>query len=153
MSERYIGFHETMSGHYAGQFMGRNRFEFTVDASAKLKEFVNPDSDRFMLTDLEGVVNMDGVCNNAEMQGGTLLLDLFNNQQLVYDFKFDTDRGIFLYHGVKNLSIRAPLESMTTLYGAILNQDEPESYLSECRFDLKDLPQFLWSFYTGLKRK
>ncbi|MBU2590240.1 MAG: hypothetical protein KKA65_05125 [Nanoarchaeota archaeon] len=132
------------------------KFEFTVDAEAPLHKFVNPKSKDFMLTKLEGVVTMEDVCENLPIRNGELLLDFFDHQQLIYYFDFEAEGRMYTYGGQKDLDLKHPLNSMTTLSGEIyerLDEKAMSVYMSECKFDLKDLPQFLFSFLQGLKVK
>jgi len=186
MKTLHIGFHETMSGYYwdplSPKLAGRCRcaensccskkaipvnldelssietkkFEFTVDATAPIPKFVNSKSEDFMLTKLEGVVTMEDICEDLEIRNGELLLDFFGNQELVYSFDFEAEGSTFYYQGQKELSLKHPLYSMTTLGGEIYEKENGRlitPYLSECKFDLKDLPRFLFSFLQSLKVK
>lgn len=149
-----IGFHETMYGEYWSldpKAKSRSgKFDFTVDASARLGEFVNPAGHRFLRTHLEGIVTMEGLCDNAIVMDGTL--GMFNGTELSYGLKFMTDRGLMHYRGKKFLSLRRPLKAMTTLYGKIEEDLRPE-YKSHTLslFRLTDLPAFMLSFVEGAK--
>lgn len=162
-----LGFHETMSGYcleltdpsIMNPYSKREPlFEFTITASAPAHKLFNRKDDDFMLTHIEGIVTMDGICKDAEVMDGTLHLDIFGNQKLAYDFRFkpddNDDKRIFEYHGIKDLSLRHPLESMTTLYGEIIAGKEgtpTNVYTTVCRFDLKTLPEFMYSFLQNIK--
>jgi len=152
----HIGFHETMSGTYERLTSNpiERRFEFTVTASAPLRQFINPNNEQFLVTSLEGVVSMDGFCQDAPIQNGTLS---FGSPDLSIDYYFEFEaRGSYLvYEGSKSPNLKKPIESMTTMQGLIREHTGWKINLfgSITYFDLKDLPSFLLSFLQGLKLK
>ncbi len=158
MKDVYIGFHETMSGFYR-DLMGegkKRKFEFTVTATAPFRKLANPMGKDFMLTALEGIVTMEGICEDAAIRDGKLLLDFLDKRQLVYSFNFQGDGAECSYSGKKRISLQNPLESMTTLFGSIecaRNGIMQDMCSSVCYFSLKDLPTFMLSFMQMIKVK
>lgn len=162
-----IGFHEAMYGKYWGLLARKGgylmvddldkpkTFDFTVDASANLGQFVNPAGSKFLLTHLEGVITMEGLCHESAVMDGSLTL--FKNSELLYDFKFVADGEAMQYTGKKLLNFRHPLDSMTTLYGSIRRLStvgsDDDIKASVSFFRLADLPEFMMSFVQGTKFK
>ncbi len=161
-----IGFHETMYGKYwdllakKGSYIIGNddkpkQFDFTVDASANIGQFVNPAGSKFLLTHLEGVVTMESLCNESAVMDGSLTL--FKNSELLYDFKFLAGNEAMHYTGKKVLNFRHPLDSMTILYGSISRlatiNCEDDVKASVSFFRMADLPKFMLSFVQGAKLK
>ncbi|MFH0798038.1 MAG: hypothetical protein V1906_01360 [Candidatus Woesearchaeota archaeon] len=161
-----IGFHETMYGKYwdllaqRGGYQIENhdkpkQFDFTVDASANLGQFVNPAGSKFLLTHLEGVVTMESLCNESAVMEGSLTL--FKNSELLYDFKFLAGNEAMHYTGKKVLNFKHPLDSMTILYGSIRRpaavRNDDNAMASVSFFRLADLPEFMLSFVQCAKLK
>lgn len=158
MKKLHIGFHETMSGSYYETCTIKKQFVFTVDATASLCNLITPLTGRFMLTDLDGTVTMEGVCKDSPIYNGKLHLDFLGDQVLKYTFSFKNDEKRFDYIGKKILSLRNPIESMTTLHGGIyesrLEDGKAGDILrTKSHFDLDELLPYLLSFAKGLKFK
>ncbi|MBR9683069.1 hypothetical protein GOV03_00840 [Candidatus Woesearchaeota archaeon] len=156
--EPYIGFHETMSGVYTSRLDKdqEKKFAFTVDATAPLRKFVNPLSNSFMVTHLDGVVTMKDVCEGLPIQEGVLRLDFLRTHSLDYQFCFFVDGREYAYRGSKDLDLLQPVHTMTTLNGHIEVYEGKKTVdfcRSVCKFDLGDLSQFLHSFLQGLGMK
>ncbi len=182
MVKPYLGFHETMSGHYLDildanccggkkyaqivqhkmpldleSFMAKmKKFEFTVDASAPAQKLLNPFSDDFMKADLEGTVTMEDVCEDAEIRDAVIEMDFFGKHEIRYHFKFDAQGKLYVYNGKKSLSLLKPWHTMTTLPGEI-NEHEDNRLTgfctSLCKFNARDLPEYLASFIQMTKLK
>lgn len=118
-----VGFHETMYGVAQDAMGGQGKFDFTVTATAPLKEFANPRGEKFMLTSLTGTVSLQGLVEGHPISEGSLELDFFKDHQLKYRFSFEhEEEGValrFRYSGEKNISLVRPVHSMTTLYGKL----------------------------------
>lgn len=118
-----FGFHETMYGVAQNAMGNQSKFDFTVTATAPLRELVDPRGGKFMLTSLTGTVSLQMVVENHPITGGSLELDFFRDQQLKYRFSFEHEAEDvalkFRYKGEKNISLLRPVHSMTTLYGKL----------------------------------
>ncbi|MEA3378081.1 MAG: hypothetical protein U9Q69_00425 [Nanoarchaeota archaeon] len=151
-----IGFHETMYGHYVNWESKLKKFDFSVTATAPL-ERLNPNHSHAMLTDLKGAVTLENLCHDEPMYNGFLLLDFFKQHKLIYEFEFDIgDKGHYFYSGSKDLSIKEPITSMTTLKGVLkrsFNSRHIKDYATISKFKLEDVPRFLYSFLQQMKMK
>ncbi|MEK6817158.1 MAG: hypothetical protein AABY09_06075, partial [Nanoarchaeota archaeon] len=105
----------------------------------------------FMQTHLEGIVTMEGLCEEAQVMDGSLVL--FKDMKLSYGFKFMTERGLMHYRGNKFLSLKHPLKSMTTLYGEITGDIVHQEYKNQALsfFRMSDLPAFMLSFVQSAR--
>ncbi len=157
MKNPQIGFHKTMHGIYKKDLgSAAKQFDFTVNARAPLKRIINPFDSKFMLADLEGKVTMAGICNDAPISNGSLMLDFFRQRALIYTFEFNAGGREFTYCGIKNLHIEKPIKSMTCLYGVIKEPDGDRMknvWPAESYFKLIELPGFLLSLVNGLNFK
>ncbi|MBM4366971.1 MAG: hypothetical protein FJ102_12230 [Deltaproteobacteria bacterium] len=111
-----IHFAETMSGE-----IGSRPIAFTVRASSEGRGYFR----------LLGTLDLDGERWPCE---GSLRL---RPGSIRYRLRFATGRTLA---GQKTLSLLHPLRSMTTLPAEV--DGEP----AELRFDLRDLPAFLWTW-------
>lgn len=158
MGDIYIGFNAAVSGFYRSLMQDgeKKRFEFTVTATAPLKRFINPLGNDFMQANLEGIVTMEGVCKDAEIAGGKLVLDLIGKPHLTYSFNFAGAGTECSYSGKKEISINSPLASMPVLFGSIecsrfgMIQDICGTV---CYLEMEDLPSFLLSFIQNIRVK
>ncbi|MBW2261335.1 MAG: NAD(P)-dependent oxidoreductase [Deltaproteobacteria bacterium] len=118
-------------------------FVFTVTARAtRVERFLRDWEAR-----IEGILYWDGMADGAQVRG-VLHMPLFTRRQLHYDFSFTGDDGReYRFKGRKDVDLRHPVETMTTLPGRVLDADEREVARGEARFDLrKDLLPMVSSF-------
>ncbi len=122
---------------------GGRPFIFTVTARAtRIERFV-----RDAKTSIEGTVFWQDVADGAALKG-TLTMPLLSRRQLSYDFSFMGEDGrLYRFHGCKQVKLRHPIDTMTTLPGTVFDQDGREVAAGVARFDLrKDLLPMVKSF-------
>jgi hypothetical protein len=134
-------FSERMSGTVTHE--GRERsFSFTCNAKAPslwrhLRDHV---------TELDGHVDMEGFATRAPLSG-TMVINPILGRHIKYEFRFTGDDGkAYRFSGQKDVSPLRPVGSMTTLPGAITDENGAEIASGVVRFDLRTLGRFLGSF-------
>ncbi len=134
------GFHfrETMSGTYTRDGVERP-MQFTVTARAgSLLGHLRDRKAR-----LEGEVTMDGFASARPLEG-ELTIDPLIGKLIRYEFTFAADDGArYRFVGQKDVTLRDPVGSMTTLPGQVLALDGKQVATALLTFDKKDLPRFL----------
>jgi len=134
------GFHfrETMSGTYSRDGVERPmHFSVTARAGSLLSHL------RDRKARLEGEVTMDGFAS-ARPLDGEITIDPILGGLIRYEFGFAADDGIrYKFIGQKDVTIKDPVGSMTTLPGQILALDGKQVATAALKFDKKDLPSFL----------
>jgi hypothetical protein len=101
--------------------------------------------------EIEGEIDAPGLANHRYLRG-TLGMDLLRTGTLPYAFRFtgENDKP-YLFEGQKDVTVRAFVESMTVLPGAIKDDDGVEIARALLRFDARsDLFKFLRSFRRSL---
>ena len=150
--EKGFQIHEVMSGEHefvdgAGP-AGKHKFEFKVDWGPKnLVDFLNPASDKFLLSELTGTVTIGGMCENMPVYG-SLQLRYLQDQKIRYTFDFTVDGEPYQYVGEKQQIYPWNLPySHTTCFGEVKNLRTGKVISkSITHFDLHDLPEFLGTF-------
>jgi hypothetical protein len=97
---------------------------------------------------IEGDVHIDGLVQAAPLTG-TLWLHLIRPffRSIRYEFSFVDDRGRALWFvGQKDLSMLAPLRTLTNLPGELRDARGERVGTASLRFSLRDLPGLLLSF-------
>src|SRR6185312_17389220 len=134
------GFHfrETMSGTYSRDGVERPmRFTVTARAGSLLAHL------RDRKARLEGEVTMDGFAT-ARPLDGELTIDPILGKLIRYEFTFAADDGVrYRFLGQKDVTLKDPVGSMTTLPGQILALDGKQIATAHLTFAKKDLPSFL----------
>ena len=134
------GFHfrETMSGSYVRDGVERP-MSFTVTARAgSLLGHLRDRKAR-----LEGEVTMDGFASARALEG-ELTIDPSFGKLIRYDFTFAADDGArYRFVGQKDVTLRDPVGSMTTLPAQVLALDGKQVATARLAFAKKDLPSFL----------
>ena len=134
------GFHfrETMSGTYRRDGVERPmRFTVTARAGSLLAHL------RDRKARLDGEVTMDGFAT-ARPLDGELTIDPILGKLIRYEFTFAADDGArYRFIGQKDVTIRDPVGSMTTLPGQVLALDGKQVATAHLTFAKKDLPSFL----------
>ena len=137
---RLPGFHfrETMSGTYTRDGVERPmRFTVTARAGSLLAHL------RDRKARLEGEVTMDGFAT-ARPLDGELTIDPILGKLIRYEFTFAADDGVrYRFLGQKDVTLKDPVGSMTTLPGQILALDGKQIATAHLTFAKKDLPSFL----------
>jgi len=118
------------------------RFSFSCRAEADLLRFAQERSTR-----LTGTVSMEGVVEDAPMEG-TLLIDPLQGKKLIYDFTFTKGKSRYRYLGRNTVRFLDPFTSMTTLAGN-LERDGVTLADVNSRFNVLELPKSLLSFRLG----
>lgn len=138
-------FEENMYGHYRElKPTGKSgTFDFSCHAEAELLAFLKERSTR-----LTGRVTMEGVVEDVPIEG-SLMIDPLFGKELVYDFTFTKGKSRFRFLGRKSVRFTDPVTSMTTLTGK-LERDGVTMGDVDSRFNLLELPGFLWSFGLGI---
>jgi len=144
---RGFKFTETMAGTYRNPTEGQDRhlsFTVTVRAPSLLEHL----KDRRAL--LSGRITAENLCQNAPCDGD-ILIDPAFGRLIRYDVHFTADDGMgYRLFGQKDVDPWRLGETMTTLPATLESDDGREHYKAILRFDMWDLPGFLWSF--GLSR-
>jgi hypothetical protein len=92
---------------------------------------------------LEGEVTMDGFAT-ARPLDGEITIDPLLGRLIRYEFTFAADDGgRYRFLGQKDVTLRDPVGSMTTLPGEILALDGKRVATAHLTFAKKDLPSFL----------
>jgi hypothetical protein len=134
------GFHfsETMSGTYSRDGVERP-MHFTVTARAgSLLEHLRDRKAR-----LDGEVTMEGFAS-ARALDGEIIIDPLIGKLIRYEFTFDGDDGErYRFVGQKDVTLKDPVGSMTTLPGQVLALDGKQIATASLKFAKKDLPGFL----------
>jgi hypothetical protein len=134
------GFHfrETMSGTYSRDGVER-AMHFTVTARAgSLLGHLRDRKAR-----LEGEVTMEGFAS-AKPLDGEITIDPLIGKLIRYEFGFAADDGQrYRFIGQKDVTLKDPVGSMTTLPGQVLALDGKQIATAALKFDKKDLPSFL----------
>jgi hypothetical protein len=134
------GFHfrETMSGTYTRDGVDRPmRFTVTARAGSLLAHL------RDRKARLDGEVTMDGFAT-ARPLNGELTIDPILGKLIRYEFTFAADDGArYRFLGQKDVTLKDPVGSMTTLPGQILALDGKQIATAHLTFAKKDLPSFL----------
>jgi hypothetical protein len=118
-------------------------FVFTVTARAtRVERFLRDWEAR-----IEGILCWDGVADGARVRG-VLHMPLLTRRQLHYDFSFEGEDGrTYRFLGRKDVDLRHPIDTMTTLPGRVIDDEDREVARGEARFDLrKDLLHMVSSF-------
>ena len=134
------GFHfrETMSGSYRRDGVERP-MQFTVTARAgSLWSHL-----RNRKAKLDGEVTMDGFASARPLEG-EITIDPLLGKLIRYEFTFAADDGArYRFIGQKDVTLKDPVGSMTTLPGQVLALDGKQIATALLTFDKKDLPSFL----------
>lgn len=134
------GFHfrETMSGSWRRDGVERPmRFTVTARAGSLLSHL------RDRKAKLDGEVTMDGFAT-ARPLDGELTIDPLIGKIIRYEFSFAADDGArYRFIGQKDVTLKDPVGSMTTLPGQVLALDGKQIATALLTFDKKDLPRFL----------
>jgi len=130
LNEKRFGFKvdEIMTGthHFVGGSgpAGELPMEFRVTWGNKhFTKFINPSGNEFMVSDLEGVVDIGGLCENAPVKG-KLELRYFQEGKIRYTFDFEVGGKKYNYVGEKR-DIRPwnLHRTHTTCYGTLTEAD------------------------------
>ena len=137
---RLPGFHfrETMSGTFARDGVERP-MHFTVTARAgSLLAHLRDRKAR-----LDGEVTMEGFATARTLEG-EITIDPLLGRMIRYEFTFAADDGQrYRFVGQKDVTLRDPVGSMTTLPAQVLALDGKLVATAQLAFDKKDLPRFL----------
>ncbi len=134
-------FRETMAGTYRRGHEERP-MKFTVTARAK--DIVQHLMDR--RAELVGHVDMEGFATQQALIG-ELTIDPLIRGRIGYEFSFSADDGKrYRFSGEKTIHLFKPVQSMTVLPGAILDERSTEVATATLHFDPRHLPSFLASF-------
>ncbi len=139
---------ETMSGyHDLVDEPGRRPFEFRVEwGPERLRDWLNPTSERFLWQPLRGEVLVGGLCDWTPCTG-TLSLEYFTSRRIRYSFDFEVDGKTYRYGGDKvGIALwNLPVSHMTCT-GAIRELDTGRLVSTAvCWFKLRDLPKLVAS--------
>ncbi|MDB4965497.1 MAG: hypothetical protein JWN44_1186 [Myxococcales bacterium] len=141
------GFHfrETMSGTFTKDGVER-AMHFTVTArAASLLEHFKDRKAR-----LDGVVSIDAFASAQPLEG-EITIDPLLKKLIRYEFTFAADDGVrYRFVGQKDVTLRDPVGSMTTLPAQVLALDGKLIGTADLKFDTKDLPSFLGSWRLDL---
>ena len=135
------GFHfrETMAGTYRRDDGVERAMQFSVTARAgSLLDHL-----RDRKAKLDGEVTMEGFAT-ARPLDGEITIDPLIGKLIRYEFAFEADDGVrYRFVGQKDVTLKDPVGSMTTLPGQILALDGKRIATAALKFDKKDLPSFL----------
>jgi hypothetical protein len=135
------GFHfrETMSGTYRREDGVERVMRFSVTARAgSLLSHLRDRKAR-----LDGEVTMEGFASARPLEG-EITIDPILGGLIRYEFAFAADDGVrYRFIGQKDVTIKDPVGSMTTLPGQVLALDGKRIATAALKFDKKDLPSFL----------
>jgi len=154
LTERRVGFQmdEVMTGtHRFEPEFGPSDEKFMEFRAAwgpkHASEFFNPLGGKFMYNDLNGYVDIEGLCQNTPMNG-SLELNYFTEAKIRYTFEFEVDGKEYLYVGEKR-DIRPwnLHRTHTTCYG-VLSEKLSGRVVSRSitYFRFKTAPKFMLSF-------
>jgi hypothetical protein len=137
---RLPGFHfrETMSGSFTRDGVEKPmHFSVTARAGSLLAHLRNRKAR------LDGEVTMEGFASARPLEG-EITIDPLLRRLIRYEFTFAADDGKrYRFVGQKDVTLRDPVGSMTTLPGQILALDGKLVATAQLAFDKKDLPRFL----------
>ncbi len=134
---------ETMYGRY--RMISGDHREGRLDFTVRFGSDDWAETLRTKKTVLTGTVDMDGFATKQPLEG-YLLIDLFGDKILVYDFTFHSDDGKLMhFFGKKYVRYLNIPKTMTTLYGVVEQENIPIAEV-ESHFRLRTLPAFLASF-------
>lgn len=137
---RLPGFHfrETMAGSFTRDGVERPmRFSVTARAGSLLAHL------RDRKARLDGDVTMEGFATQKPLEG-EITIDPLLGRLIRYEFTFAADDGQrYRFVGQKDVTLRDPVGSMTTLPAQILALDGKLVATAQLSFDKKDLPRFL----------
>jgi hypothetical protein len=137
---RLPGFHfrETMSGSFTRDGVEKPmHFSVTARAGSLLAHL------RDRKARLDGEVTMEGFASARPLEG-EITIDPLLRRLIRYEFTFAADDGKrYRFVGQKDVTLRDPVGSMTTLPGQILALDGKLVATAQLAFDKKDLPRFL----------
>lgn len=140
----HLQFHETMQGRWSPIDAPLDERAITFSLAVQSRAI-----HRFLRkreAEITGTVDAEGLATGAALRG-TLGLDVLRTGTLPYDFRFlGNDGRRYRFMGQKTVLVTRLTDTMTTLPAAILDAEGREIGTSEVRFDLKDLPSFLWSW-------
>ena len=86
---------------------------------------------------------MEGFANARPLEG-EITIDPILGGLIRYEFGFAADDGVrYRFIGQKDVTIKDPVGSMTTLPGQVLALDGKPFATAALKFDKKDLPSFL----------
>ena len=133
-----LHFRETMSGTYRRDGVERPmHFKVTARAGSLLSHL------RDRKAKLDGEVTMEGFAT-ARPLDGELTIDPLIGNVIRYEFSFAADDGArYRFVGQKDVTLKDPVGSMTTLPGQVLALDGKQIATALLTFDKKDLPSFL----------
>jgi hypothetical protein len=136
-------FSETMSGTWrpvAGGAEKQIEFSITARAGSSMKYL------RDRKTGLEGRLRMEGFAADVPIEG-ELIVDPLIGKRIRYTFEFTADDGKrYKFDGQKDVKFTDLARTMTTLPGAIFDEQGARVASCQLRFDTRDLPSFLASF-------
>jgi hypothetical protein len=144
---RLPGFHfrETMSGTYVRDGVERP-MHFAVTARAK-SLFAHLKDRK---AKLDGVITMEGFATAQPLEG-EITIDPLLGKLIRYEFTFAADDAQrYRFIGQKDVTLRDPVGSMTTLPAQVLALDGKQIATADLKFDTKDLPSFLGSWRLDL---
>ena len=137
---------ETMYGHY--RLIGGDHRQGRLDFHVRFGSDDWIQMVKTKKTVLTGKVDMEGFARAQPLEG-TLLVDIFGDKILVYDFTFHSDDGKLMhFYGKKDVRYLNLPKTMTTLYGVVERDNVPFAEV-ESHFRFRDLPGFLASFRLG----
>jgi hypothetical protein len=144
-----FSFEETMSGsyHLLASQLDERAISFSLAARvAGIRQFLKD-----KLARIEGVVNIEGFAD-ARPLTGTLALALPGERRLTYDFTFRANDGkLCRFHGQKDVTWIAPVDTMTTLPASLYDDAGRELARAVLRFDTRGtLGTFLRSWRLRL---
>ena len=129
--------------------LGEHPMEFRVTWGHKdLSKWINPFNDEFMLSSLNGKVDVGGLVVNADCTG-TLALRYVQEQKIRYLFEFSDDSGKkYQFSGEKrNLRPWNLHQTHVKCFGEITEMETGEVILESITyFDLSNILKFLMSF-------
>jgi hypothetical protein len=137
-----LGFHfkETMSGTFKSDAGGEERaMRFTITARARswLKHL------RDHKAEISGELDIDGFATRAPISG-ELTINPVLGKLIRYEFTFAADDGVrYRFFGQKDVTLKDPVGSLTTLPGQVLALDGKLVATAALKFDKKDLSSFL----------
>jgi len=141
------GFHfrETMAGTFSRDGVERPmHFSVTARAGSLLAHL------RDRKARLTGEVTMQGFASARPLEG-EITIDPLLGRLIRYEFTFAADDGQrYRFVGQKDVTLRDPVGSMTTLPAQILALDGKLVATAQLAFDKKDLPRFLGSWRLDL---
>jgi len=148
-----VGFRirETMSGEHEFRNgkgpAGRHAFAFRVTwGPDRLREWLDPTSQRFLWQELEGETRIGGLCDWTPCQG-TLELRYLGERRIRYSFDLQVDGTTYHFVGDKSdIRLWNLPTSHTTCHGTLTEVETGELVsVSVSTFKLRTLPAFLAS--------